>query len=188
MRTHQPPIPVLCLLLTSILCLLSSCATGDKAPAGQIAEPVARSTQSNSVFATTLPALLECLATHRDDWNYDKIAEICAIGRFDSQSSWETKWDKRDTAPFISGAIFKSHALGQPGQPLLPSGCYLRVNPSHPLGLALYAQLTGIIKSRLDESLSRNDGRFADSRQKNLGLHAEIEKGHVISIIVSYEN
>jgi len=175
----------MCLMILSCLlasAIMTSCTSIDTARG----RPDTQSEQQSSVFSTILPSLLDCLAAQQDEWNYDKIAEICAIGNFDEKSSWKTSWEKRDNLPFKTGVLFKSHVMSRPGQPLLPSGCFLGVSQNHSLSLALYAQLLGINEEQLNKSLAEND-KFINSRYKNLILSAHIDNGCVSSIIISYE-
>jgi hypothetical protein len=101
---------------------MTSCQTPGKAPA----KPEA--SQQSLVAQAPLPSLLDYLAAHRQEWDYDKIAEICAIDHYDKKSSSEANWDNKDDSPFAAGALFYSPDLWRAGQPFVPSGCYLKIS------------------------------------------------------------
>jgi len=184
-NTHQQALQFAARLILPFLftvTLLTSCKT----PSATGAKPDAQIAQQGPGFKTALPALLDYLATHRDKWNYDKIAEICVIDSYTEKTPWQTSWGDKENSPFIAGILFKSPDWNHGGEPLLAAGCYLGINQKYPLSPGQYAELLGIAKARLDESLA-SDGRFIESRYKDMYIRAEIDEGRIFSIVMTYE-
>ena len=173
---------IMILMCLSAFVFMTSCKT----PSVTGAKPDAPIEQPPSVFAATLPLLLDYIAAQRGDWTYDKIAGILSIDHFDNISSWKASWENRDDSPFEEGAICKDLTKPDAEKSLFIAGCYVNINKNNPLSLDQYAQLFGIERSRIEKTLADDDS-FIESRYKTVSIRGRIDKGYVISIVMSYE-